>query len=168
MMGDSIEFSLIGVDETVKTMKAIPAAIRAKGARFAMRKAANIVRDAARRGALQVDDPRTARVIAENIVVRNSTRYFKQTRDIKLRIGVMGGAKVPKPLPDDVENKKQSPGGYTFHWRFKEFGTAKTPAEPFMRPALEQNIDKCTAEYVTQLDKWLGRNIPRLRKQGKL
>lgn len=47
-----------------------------------------------------------------------------------------------------VANKKPVPVS-------QEFGNARTPAHPFLRPALEQNIDKVTQILGSQLKLWL-------------
>lgn len=47
-----------------------------------------------------------------------------------------------------VANKKPVPVS-------QEFGNARTPAHPFLRPALEQNIDKVTEIMGSQLKTWL-------------
>ena len=41
----------------------------------------------------------------------------------------------------------------SFYWKFQEFGTAKMPAQPFMRPAFESEKEKAIDELGTELDK---------------
>lgn len=91
-MAENVQFSLLDPDGAIDKLKALPDAFRYKGARFALRKAANLVRDAAQQNARKLDDPATASVIAENIAVRFSSRTFKRTGNVMFRVGVMGGA----------------------------------------------------------------------------
>ena len=54
-----------------------------------------------------------------------------------------------------------NPGGDTWYWRFQELGTSRQAARPFLRPALNNNIDSVQDGFVTdykdQLDKELSR-----------
>jgi HK97 gp10 family phage protein len=47
--------------------------------------------------------------------------------------------------------------GPTPHFRLLEFGTEKMSARPFMRPALAENIEAATNEFVLQYNKSLDR-----------
>lgn len=158
-MSDGIQFSISDPDKALKKIKAFPDAMKLKGARFAMRKAANLVADEARKGAQSIDNKETDSHISENIAVRFSNRTFKNSGNIMFRVGVMGGANLTKK-----ESSLGLPGKGTQHWRINEFGTSKMPARPFMRPALEQNIGKATAEFSANLNRWIGRNIKKLGK----
>lgn len=160
-MADNIQFSILDPDGAIDKIIGLPDAMRYKGARFGMRKAANFVRDAAKQNAERLDDPQTASVIAENIAVRFSSRTFKRTGNVLFRVGVRGGAKL-----SDQERSAGLPGGGTQHWRLLEFGTENSRAQPFMRPALEQNINQATAEAAKHMDRWLTRNLKKIRKNG--
>ncbi len=167
-MPDRIDYQITGLPEVVGKLIGLPIALRAKGIRFAGRRAANIIQDAAVANALRLDDPTTSEQIAKNIVVRFSNRRFRQTGDVMFRIGVLGGARNYEAYGEITTGKKASenPGGDTWYWRFKEFGTEKVAATPFMRPALEQKSGEATDEFVKQLDKWLDRNLKRISKKG--
>lgn len=160
-MADGVEFSLLDPDHALDKLVGLPTALRKKGARFAMRKAANLVRDDAKQRAERLDDPETASVIAENIAVRFSSRRFRNTGDILFRVGVRGGARLT-----DQEKSQGLPGKGTQHWRLLEFGTEHARAQPFMRPALSQNVGAATAEFAKHLDRWLARNLNKIRKDG--
>lgn len=155
------EFTIQGLDEVLKKMRAMGPALSGKGAKTAMRKAANVVRDAAKANAAQLDDPNTPNRIADNVAIQFASRTFKRTGDVMFRVGVRGGA---RQYANTRENrgkqrvgKAYSTGGSTFYWRFLEFGTSKMGARPFMRPALEQNVDKATNVAVVELNKSLDR-----------
>lgn len=162
-MADAVQFSLIGLDDVLGKMKALGPALKKKGARFAMRKAANLVAAAAISNAMRIDDPSTPSAIPKNIAVRFSNRRFKSTGDVMFSVGVMGGAVL-----DEKQEADGLPGKGTQHWRLREFGTERTAADPFMSPALADNVGVATNEAADQLNRWLDRNIRKLTKQGLL
>lgn len=157
-MADKLEFDIKGLDQLLEKFNSVKYETRYKGGRFALRKAAQLVREAARQNALAFDDPGTGRKIADNIAERWNGRLYKSSGDLGFRVGVIGGAKTPK------NNIDEGSGGPTPHWRLLEFGTEKMPAKPFMRPALEQNIGAATDEFVRQYEKALVRAIRKASK----
>lgn len=160
-MADGIQFSLTGVDELIATLNAVTYDTKRKGGRAALRKAAQVVRDAARRNAAGLDDLGTGRQISANIAERWNGRHFKRTGDPAFRVGVLHGAVIrEKGNPDPGTN------GPTPHWRLLEFGTEKMRAQPFMRPALENNIALATDTFVQEYEKSLARAIKRAAKKG--
>lgn len=167
-----IEFQLTGLDAVLKKMRALPVDVRMKGARFAGRKAANVIRDAAVERASQLNDPATKEEIAKNIVVRFSRQRFRRTGDVAFRVGVLGGARQYGNTRENVRKRRAgktyatdgssvNPGGDTFYWRFLEFGTQRMAARPFMRPALSENTEAATTEFTSQLNRWLDRYFSR-------
>ncbi len=153
------EVLMRGVDELVAKLENLKYQTKYKGGRFALRKAAQLVRNAARQGAQSFDDSNTGRKISDNIVERWNSKLYKATGDLSFRVGVMQGAVLPKPR----QPPNQGGGGPTPHWRLKEFGTEKMPAQPFMRPALANNLDSATDEFIRQYSKTIDRAI----KKGK-
>lgn len=160
-MPDEIKFEIQGAEELLAKIKSVNNDLRYKGGRFALRKAANLVRDAAKANAEKLDDPATAEHIAENVAVRWSGRQFKATGDLAFRVGILGGARQTK----DQGSGKQNPGGVTFHWRFLEHGTEKQRARPFMLPALTNNIDAATTEFAKSYNKAIDRALTRAAKK---
>jgi HK97 gp10 family phage protein len=154
-MADTVQFSIIGLDSLLKKFDAINHDVRYKGGRFALRKAAQLVRDAAKQNALALDDPDTGRSIAANIAERWNGKLFRRTGDLGFRVGVLHGARLPK------NNLDEGAGGPTPHWRLLEFGTEKMAARPFMRPALENNINAATNEFAKHYEKAIDRAIKR-------
>ena len=160
-MADGVEFKLEGIDELSAKLKELPMDMRKKGGRFALRKAAQVVRDAAKENAMPLDDPNSSANISENIAERWSGRYFKSTGgDMMFRVGVMGGAGGSAKSG----NLSGLPGGDTRHWRQIEFGNEHQAASPFMRKSLAQNISKATNTFITEYGKALDRAIKRARK----
>lgn len=172
-----VQFKLEGLDAILKKMGQVGPAVSKKGARFAGRKAANIIRDAAIERAKSLNDPATAEEIAKNVAVKFSSRTFRRTGDVAFRVGVLGGA---RQYANTRENRRKrrvgqsyvgagefvssgQPGGDTFYWRFLEFGTQKAKARPFMRPALEAGSKPAYDEFVKHMNAWLDRYF---RKNG--
>jgi HK97 gp10 family phage protein len=154
-----VDFSvkMTGVDELAKKLDGLKYDMAKKGGRFALRKAAQVIRNQARQNAQGVDDSETGRSIARNITEKWNGRLNKQTGDLGFRIGVSQGAVLPKK----GERPDESAGGPTPHWRLLEFGTEKMAARPFMVPAMEQSAQRATdvfiAEYVKAIDRALKR-----------
>ncbi|MCX4186771.1 HK97-gp10 family putative phage morphogenesis protein [Methylophaga sp. OBS4] len=173
-----VQFELLGAEQINAKLKAVTEDIRYKSGRAALRKAANIIRDAAISNAQKIDDPMTADNIAANIATRWDGKRFKQTGNLGFRIGVRGGARA---YGDTRENRRKrrvgemystggssnNPGGDTWHWRLVEFGTSRSRAQPFMRPALSRNVGAAQAEFIKQYGKGLDRAIKRAAKAGK-
>jgi len=147
-MADSLTHSMQGMDAVLAKLQTLEQLPRQKVTQFALRKAANLVRDNARARAERLDDPDTDSNIAENIVTRLDTRHKREQGELKMSVGVRGGAKH----------------GKTYHWRFLEFGTSKMAARPFMRPAMHDSIGPATDEFVKHFDKAIDRAIKRAQK----
>lgn len=139
------EVSIQGLDAAVKRMRELPAKVQKSALRKALRKGANVIRKQARENAKAVDDKSTKSSIPKNIVSQTMSR--KKLRrypgaDAGMSVGVRGGARF---------NRESE---YPTHWRFKEFGTEKMAAQPFLRPAMNQ-ADAATAAVAAALDKEL-------------
>jgi|SRR5699024_4739160 len=152
-------FSVEGLTELVAKMEGLNYDLKRKGGRFALRKAANLVRDKAKEGAQRLDDPETGQSIADNIAVRFAPRVFRQTGDLMFRVGVRKGA-VLRNAGDT------SAGSPTPHWRLLEFGTEKMQAKPFMRPALAESINAATREFVVQYGKAIDRALRKAAREA--
>ena len=170
-MADSFDFELKGTEQLILKLKGLSNDLKYKGGRAALRKAANLVRNAGIQNAGGVNDPKTPEEIAKNIVVRWSSKTFKNTGDLAFRVGVLGGARQDSQAYKDIGvykgKGKANPGGDTFYWRFVEFGTARSRAQPFMRRALSENITAATDEFIKQYEKGLDRAIKKAAKVGK-
>jgi HK97 gp10 family phage protein len=162
------EFALKGVDRAVAKLRALPAKMRLRVLKSAMRKGANVVKAAAVAGAKQIDDPQTSEQIAKNITVQFSSRESKKQNAVVFKVGVRGGA---RQFANTRANRRKSrvgqtyktagdksnPGGDTWYWRFIELGTSSVAARPFLQPALANNVQSATdavvAEANTRLDR---------------
>lgn len=150
---------MFGLDGLTTNIDSLKQEARYKGGRFALRKAAQVVRDAARQNSARIDDPETAASIERNITERWASKLYKSTGDLGFRVGVLGGAGGSAK----AEKLGGLPGGDTRHWRHVEFGTEKTPPRPILRPALAQNVDRATDTFVREFDKSIARAV----KKGK-
>lgn len=153
-----IEFKIEGLDEVLRKLKVLPERFANRGMRRALRKGANVVRDAARANAKAIDDPETRERIWKNIVVQGGgRRREKLAGGPMMRVGVLGGAR----LKSDADVSGLS-GGNTTHWRLVEFGTSKVAARPFMRPALQNNLTRATEAVVSAAVAELDKEVAKL------
>lgn len=149
------QFQIKGLPELSKRLESIKYDAQYKGGRFALRKAAQVIRDAAKNNARQVDDSATGRSIAENVAERWNGRLYKKTGNLGFRVGILKGAK----LPPKGEKPDLAAGAATPHWRLLEFGTEKMAARPFFARAATENIDRVTSVFVTEFNKAIDRAI---------
>lgn len=155
-----------GVDELAKKLQGLKYDVAKKGGRFALRKAAQVVRDQVRQNAAALNDAKTVEEIAKNVQERWNNRFNKTTGDLAFRVGILGGARDYSAYGElkTGKNASNNPGGDTFYWRFLEFGTEKMAARPFMRPAIEATGQKAADVFTA----YMGPAIDRaLRKAGK-
>ena len=124
-----------GLEELKKTFLALPAELGEKVVRGGLRAAAKPIRDEARENAPVLKDPDPRRkpgTVQKAISVRRSKQdkygvyvSVKPLSAKKIKSFKQAGGKAADN-PDDP-----------FYWIFKEFGTSKMPADPFMRTAYE-------------------------------
>ncbi|NWN92295.1 hypothetical protein HLV39_12415 [Marinobacter adhaerens] len=162
MASDGMSFDVSGMDEVLGRIDAVDYDIKRKGGRFALRKAAQVLRNQARENAERVDDPDTPEDISKNIVERWSGRTFKKTGDMKFRVGVMGGAGGRK----SASAQSALPGGDTRHFMCLEFGTEDAPAQPIFRPVAGQAGQQAVDEFAKQYDKAVARALKRAKKRA--
>jgi len=150
----SVTFSITGLADIKKRMATVSDEIAHKATRNALKKAAELVKKAAYDNALLVDDPSTARRIADNISYQYASRVFRRTNGdvVMYRIGVATErGRIPRP------NADTGPHGNTPHWHLVEFGTQHARSHPFMRPALANNINPALNAIVVELQSSLNK-----------
>jgi len=140
-----------GLGELQKRLLMLPFALQQKGARTAARKAMNIVRNTAKATARGFDDPETREMVYKNMSTQYSTRGSKAIGGVKMRVGVRGGARFDKGVAGKASS---NPGGYTWYWRFLEWGTVnmRSPAPYWLTSALESNVSAVVATLSAELD----------------
>lgn len=151
----TVEVNIEGLDEVQEKLKRLgnPRLMK-NAARRSMRKAMAIVRDAARSGAKNIDDPETAEKIWKNIAI--AAGKTRKPSEVVMRVGVRGGASFSN------KNPPNTPGGDTRHWRWLEFGSVHNPPTPFMRPALQNNIQAVTNSFAENFNKEIDKELAKL------
>lgn len=151
----SVEFNIEGLDEIQEKFKRLGNARLIKNtARRSMRKAMAIVRDAARNNAKGIDDPETAEKIWKNIAI--AAGKTRNPNEVVMRVGVRGGASFSNPNPPNTS------GGDTRHWRWIEFGSIHNPPVPFMRPALQNNIQAVMSSFAHNFNAEIDKELAKL------
>lgn len=174
-MAEMVTFDVQGLPELVGRLEGLNFDLKRKGGRFALRKAANLIRDRAKANARRLNNPATPTDISKNIAVRWSGRHFKRTGDLLFRVGVRGGARQYANTRANVRDgkagqayatagDKTNPGGDTFYWRYLEFGTERMAAQPFMRPAMALNAQAAADEFVKHYGKAIDRALKKAAK----
>lgn len=161
-MADGTSFNIDGVDELKARLEGISYDARRKGGRYALRKAAQVIRDKAKINALLIDDPETGRTIASNIAERWDNKFFRATGNMKFKIGVLGGniKNAEKGNPDS------GVGGATPHAMLVELGTEHSAAQPYLRSAAEQSANQAVIVFITEYNKAIDRAIRRAANNG--
>jgi HK97 gp10 family phage protein len=121
-------------------MRALGADMAGKVARQATAAGAGVVRKAARQNA-----PKDTGNLQAAIVMKRE----RQTRLTEEYV-----VAVRKGKSRDVKAAKRGEGRLgkdAFYARFMEFGTVKMPAQPFLRPALEENVQAATDAIAKRL-----------------
>ena len=151
----TVEVEITGMDEVERKLKALSNPRLAKNAaRRSARKAMAIVRDAARNNAKGIDNRLTDEKIWKNIAI--AAGKSRDQNSIVMRVGVRGGASFSNPNPPSLT------GGDTRYWRWIEFGSVHNPPVPFMRPALENNIQAVTDSFAQNFSAELDKELAKL------
>tara|TARA_R110000850_G_scaffold245245_2_gene370072 strand:+ start:840 stop:1292 length:453 start_codon:yes stop_codon:yes gene_type:complete len=146
---------ITGLDEVQARLRQLGNERKAKNAATrASRKAMNIVKKAAVVNAKALDDKDSPERIWKNIVTKPSRT--KGTGLVVMRVGVKGGAKKR------AQSGKPNSGGDTWYFRLVEYGSATNNATPFMRPALNNNMDAVQAEFSRAYKEELDKEIAKL------
>ncbi|NHC02329.1 hypothetical protein G9F31_00830 [Acinetobacter sp. 187] len=165
-MADAVQLNVQGLDNLKRKMDQLSNPRKAKSiARKAARQAMNIARDSARAAAKALDDPRTPEKIHREITVIGGKS--RNSNEVVIKVGVRGGARVP--YVNSAANRRSGRAGKSyqlegkvFYWRFLEFGTARQPATPFIRPALSRNIDAITNRFTSVFDAELTKELAKI------
>lgn len=158
-MADTIEVKLDGVDALISKLESITYETKRKTGRAALRKAASVIVDQIKLNAEKLDDPHTARSIADNAALRWNGRMFKQTGDLAFRVGILQGAVLKK-------NPSLGKDAPTPHWRLLEFGTEKMAARPLVRAAANARLTDVFNTFAINYGAGIDRAIKRAAKKG--
>lgn len=146
---------ITGLDEVQAKLRQLGNKRKAKNAATrASRKAMNIVKKAARENAKRLDDKDSPEKIWKNIVVKaGKTKGYD---NVTMKVGVKGGAKKR------AQSGKPNSGGDTWYFRLVEYGSSTNSASPFMRPALNNNMNAVQAEFTRAYSAELDKEIAKL------
>lgn len=155
----SVEFNIQGLEPVQERLKRLgnPRLMK-NAARRSARKAMAIVRDAARSAAKNIDDPQTTEKIWKNIAI--AAGKTRNPNEVVMRVGVRGGA--AQNANTDRAALSRLSGGITTYWRYLEFGSVHNPPTPFMRPALQNNIQAVTNSFAENFNKELDKELAKL------
>lgn len=153
----AFEVKIDGADEILRKLKLLPERVGRNAMRRALRKGANVIRDAARNNAKRIDDPETREQIWKNIAVAGGgRRREREVGGVMMRVGVRGGAR-----PTSGDNG--TPGGNTTHWRFVELGTSEARAQPFLTPAAAEKAGAAMSAVTNDMQVQLNKELAKLK-----
>lgn len=160
-----------GLDGVINRMRQLSNPRKQKNAATrAARKAMAVVRKEAVANAKRLDDKETGERIWKNITIKPS-----KTKNgfVLMRVGVRGGARSYAATRENVRSGRVgqqyatagssgNPGGDTWYWRLIETGRSGVPARPFLRPALNNNMEVVRSSFVDDFSAQLDKEIIRL------
>lgn len=135
-MADWITYKLTGADALSAKFKTLSQEMQRQVVVPAGKDAMQIVLQDAISRAQRIDNPDTVPDISKNIALIEDVKYFEETGDTKISVGVK-------------KSRRGGLGGNTFYWWFVELGTSRSRAQPFMRNALGQNQQAVFAEFLS-------------------
>lgn len=135
-MADWITYKLTGADALSAKFKTLSQEMQRQVVVPAGKDAMQIVLQDAISRAQRIDNPDTVPDISKNIALIEDVKYFEETGDTKISVGVK-------------KSRRGRLGGNTFYWWFVELGTSRSRAQPFMRNALGQNQQAVFAEFLS-------------------
>lgn len=163
-----VSFRLTGADALADRLSKFTPKLQQAAGKRAARKAMTIVRKAAQNNIRQHDDPATPQRVWKNVYLQQSRRKSKAAGGVVMRVGILGGARQYGNTRENRRKRrvggsystlgdKGNPGGDTWYWRFRELGTEHEPARPFLRPALENNVQAVSTTLIVELNREIDR-----------
>lgn len=129
------EIKVEGLKQLEATLKQLPARLGEKVMRGALRASAQVIRKDAQSKAPILKEPKKGRKPG---TVKNAITVRRSKKDkFGVYVGIKGiGKKAVKEFKASGGKARENPDD-PFYWIFLEFGTAKMPAAPMLRPAFE-------------------------------
>lgn len=169
-MADTVQ--ILGLDEVLAAMAALPDSITKNVAPYAMRQGANLIAKEAKSRAPVLRDPtddRTVGLIRDRIAVRKRKKKPAGV-SVAYSVGVLGGASLNEK--STRKTRKAGTVGNTTdlktrpaYWRFLEFGTEKQKAQPFLRPAFDNSAGAAITAIADGFRTGLARAITKAMKK---
>ncbi len=151
-------------------MASVSSNLQKKSARSALKKAANVIVKQARINARKFDDPASKEQISKNVASAFGRKSSSPSGDVKVRVGVLGGARTYAATKDNVRSGKAgkaykvggdkgNKGGDTWYWRFIEFGRKGQSAQPFLATAAAQKQQAAVEVFGTAVMSGIDANL---------
>lgn len=160
---------IVGADEIIRKIRDIPERLGNNAGRRALRKGANVIRNAARENAKRIDDPRSIQAIWRNITTSGGGRRRERSAGGPLmRVGIRGGARNMSKYGEFKGAGAGNPGGDTWYWRLIEFGFRHVRSgsmiapRPFMSKAMNEKAQEALSTTVRDMQTQLDREIKKL------
>lgn len=148
---------LDGWEQLLKDLNSLHSDLTEKAARSAVVSAASLVRADAKRRAKALGLEMTGALVENIAMKRERTPKGRHQYNVGVRHG-RNAKRARKVIEFTGTRRRVRYENDPFYWRFHEFGTAKMPARPFLRPAFEENqqriLNTMAARIRKQLDKF--------------
>lgn len=131
-----------GLDGLLQSLRELPKATQGKALQAGMRKGGNVIRDEARRRAPRASEFMATQIVTRRASAKDRARAGVGTGGEYFTVGVKTGrrrkfANTKRNQRKGVAGKAYEETGWAYYWRFKEFGTKRMRADPFLTPAGE-------------------------------
>lgn len=128
-----LDIKVLGLDELARQLKTLPEKLAKNGLRAAVNAGAEVIRkDAANRAPVA-----TGRL--KKAIYKKQIREKSNNNQQTFFVGARSGKKYRQKNQD------------AYYWRFLEFGKAKMPAQPFLRPAFDTNKTRAVEAIAKKL-----------------
>lgn len=158
-----------GLQGVLATLQSLPPEVVSKGGgpvRVAVRKAANLIRDEARAQMIARGNTpgETRRNYATGFTAKQIIAKRTKLTKIKGERFVVTVRPVPHPSGNKIGKRQIKANDVAF---IMEAGSAKQPAEPWMRPAYAAKKDLAMQTMETELKAAIDRVVKKLERQNK-
>ena len=154
---------LTGFKELAAALRELPERVARNGLRAAVNAGASVIKKEATYLA-----PKDTGALQANLYqkqIREQSGPMVQTFYVGVRKGVAKYANNKKNRQAGKAGKAYKDDGTTFYWRFKEFGTSKMAATPFMRPAFDSQKENAVTAIGKKLDERIQNHARDLAKK---
>lgn len=151
-MADLVTIKLTGAAELNKVIKQLPVELQKKVYMQALRKGANIVRDAAKERAPYGTD------FEKRSYVKRKRNGSATTRFVKLRDEV----RITVTTKTDISFALAVHVGSAYWGMFQEYGTSNMAARPWLRPAFDATADNALNTIGIEMGKGVERTATKL------
>lgn len=154
---NKVTFKLEGFSEIKQKLEAMKVEMQERAVKDCLGRAADVILDEAKIHAGAVDDPKTGRMIRDNLIKEFGSKVYRRSgrRVVMWRVGVRTRFNgIQKGNPDEGR------GGNTPHWHMVEYGTRRQREQPFLRKAMRAKAGAFFNRFRDELER-------RIRRLGK-